>query len=101
MKKTIEEQDELRCKIQPFIDALYKEYRDHGSCHYEFGCIVESIILWRAFHKLLLSQHKQDMEAVKEAIPEKLTDPTATWGEVGNAGWNACRQEVLTKIGGI
>jgi uncharacterized Fe-S cluster-containing radical SAM superfamily enzyme len=47
---------------------------------------------------LLLSQHTQDMKAFKKAIPEKLTDATTTWGEVGNAGWNACRQEVLTKI---
>jgi len=75
-------------------DGLMDKYGwdEHG------GQDVMANFIKSFIRSLLLSQHTQDMKAFKKAIPEKLTDATTTWGEVGNAGWNACRQKVLTKI---
>lgn len=69
-EETMEEQDELRNEVQPFIDALYKEHSEHKSCDYDFGCIIESITLWRIFHKILSSLHHQDCREFKKIIGE-------------------------------
>ena len=96
MKKTTEEKIK---ELQPKIEHIWEQ--QWGTTDEGYICKQTMDLLLSEIRFALLSQHTEDMRRVKEAIPEKLTDPTATWGEVGNAGWNACRQEVLTKIGGI
>ena len=115
MKKTIEEkinqttcekgikppQDELETRIHNFgiLCVRYGKKLKEENIGDDWDWQSEKRELIKYIRSALLSQHKQDIQAVKKAIPKAIDDP---WGSEMNMdrawGFNKCRQEVLTKI---
>ena len=76
-KKFLKKANDLRKKMQPFIDALYQEESEHESCGYDFGCIVESVTLWEKFEELFKQQlltiigELEDIEALEHMLKHR------------------------------
>jgi len=97
------EEEETPPQVKPTIEEKIKELNkvivpQHTVLGVEMVGITEPIRV--VVRQLLLSQHTQDMNRVKETIGEMEDITDVRISNVGGMIRNACRKEVLTKIGG-
>lgn len=53
-------------------NAIWDEFNEHKSCHYEFGCIIESVTLGKRFKKIINQAIAQTREATLSEVKKSI-----------------------------